>query len=112
MAMDRNLPPQGRGAFRTEYRPGKGYLVLDPDGNPAGGITPFRTRADQLRDRLQRDADAKAKRGPRGCMCCGATFVSEGIHHRLCASCRSRSDGGSMAVSATSNGKVRRAARA
>lgn len=98
-------------SFRTELIQGKGYVVLDPKGGRAGGISPFRIQAEQLRDRLQREADAKVKRGPRACLCCRATFVSEGIHHRLCNGCRARSDGGSMSVAATSTGKVRRAAR-
>lgn len=79
---------------RIAFIPGKGYVVLDPEGGRAGGASPFRIQAEQLRDRLQREADAKAKRGRRACLCCGATFVSEGIHHRLCTSCRHRSDDG------------------
>ncbi len=110
MAKDCNFPKPDRPAFRSEYLPGKGYLVRDPEGRQVGDITPFRTRAEQLRDRLQREADAKAKRGPRPCLSCGSSFVSEGIHHRLCSGCRSRGDGSSMSVPGTSNGKVRRAA--
>jgi len=110
MVKDCNLPKPGRQAFRTEYLPGKGYVVRDPEGRQVADFTPFRIRAEQLRDRLQREADAKAKRGPRPCLSCGSSFVSEGIHYRLCSGCRSRADGSSMSVPGTSNGKVRRAA--
>lgn len=95
--------------FRTEYLPGKGYAVLDPDGGMCGAPMKFRHLADHLRGRLQREADAKSKRGPRACLGCSATFDSEGIHHRLCNGCRRRGDGGSMSIGATSNAKVRRA---
>ena len=27
----------------------------------------------------------------RPCMCCGVTFDSQGIHHRMCGSCRTQS---------------------
>lgn len=32
-----------------------------------------------------------AKGSPRACLCCGATFKSEGPHNRLCNACRRRS---------------------
>lgn len=70
-----------------------GYFVVDPDGAHASGLINFRPQAEQLRDRLQRQADDKAKRGPRPCMCCGKTFASEGIHNRLCDSCSRGSAG-------------------
>ncbi|NEX47636.1 hypothetical protein [Pseudotabrizicola algicola] len=112
MTKDCNLPKPARMAFRAEHLPGKGYAVFDPEGAMCGRITPFRVQAEQLRDRLQRAADLKAKRGPRPCLSCSTEFASEGIHHRLCNGCRGRSDGGSMTIAATSSGKVRRAARA
>lgn len=110
MGKDCNMPKPAFMRFRAEFLPGKGYAVVDPDGRICAAITPFRPQAEQLRDRLQREADARAKRGPRACLGCGATFQSEGIHHRLCKACRGRSDGGSMTIAATSSGKVRRAA--
>lgn len=112
MPKDCNLPRPGLGRFRSEYVPGQGYAVFNPEGVRCGAVTPFRRQAEQLRDRLQREADAKAKRGPRACMCCGGTFDSHGIHNRLCSGCRGRSDGGSMSIAVTTTGKVRRAARA
>ena len=88
------------------------YVVTGPGGTDAGG--PFRSFADaaRWRDACQREADRKAKRGPRPCMCCGETFKSEGIHHRMCGRCRSRGDDGSMSIPASSNAKVKRAAGA
>lgn len=69
-----------------------GYVVIDPDGGHASRLIRFRPEADQLRAKLQRKADAKAKRGPRPCLCCGASFVSEGVHNRLCGGCRTKGD--------------------
>lgn len=33
----------------------------------------------------------RAKTRPRACLCCGATFQSEGPHHRMCKRCRKKS---------------------
>lgn len=33
----------------------------------------------------------KRKTRPRECLCCGATFQSEGPHHRMCERCRKQS---------------------
>ena len=112
MSRYRHLPKPGRGGYRTEFIPGVGHVVVSPEGRLASSPTPFRAQAEQLRDRLQIEADRKARRGPRTCMCCGATFDSEGIHNRLCGHCRGRSDGGSLSLPSASSGKVRRAARA
>lgn len=63
-----------------------------------------------LRGQLSRLPESRRPK-QRACMCCGRPFHSEGIHNRLCDPCRHRSDGGSLTISATSTGKVRRAAR-
>lgn len=111
MQKDCNLPkPGGRFMIRTT-RDGQ-YVVIDPDGAEVGEASAFRPQAEWLRDKLQRAADAMARRGPRACLCCGHVFKSEGVHNRLCGNCRQRSDGGSMSIAANSTGKVRRAARA
>jgi len=65
-----------------------GYVVVDPDGGHATRLIRFRAEADQLRDKVQREADKAAKRGPRLCMSCSDVFESEGIHNRLCPLCR------------------------
>lgn len=47
----------------------------------------------------------------RPCLCCGATFHSEGPHHRMCNRCRLGSTLLPIAsIGATASGKVRRAA--
>ena len=76
--------------FRTERRGGK-HVVLDPDGAVVAADTGSLEAATRLCARLQADADGKAKRGPRRCMCCQATFHSEGIHNRLCKGCSAQS---------------------
>lgn len=102
----------GLAAFRTEYLPGIGYRVVDPDGNQVGDFTGFRLEAERKREQLQIAADAKAKRGPRSCLSCGTRFASEGVHNRLCKHCRNQRDMGSMSISAIAGGKGRHASRA
>lgn len=89
---DCNLPAPAFARFTVDHQARHGYVVRDPDGKIVSSPTPFRTRAEQLQIRLQREADAKAKRGPRPCLCCGAIFHSQGIHNRLCPNCRGRDD--------------------
>ena len=67
------------------------YEVRDPAGQPVGAPTTKDLAADRA-ERLQAEADARARRGIRPCLCCGHSFVSEGIHNRLCGSCRGRND--------------------
>lgn len=89
---DCNLPAPAFARFTVDHQARHGYVVRDPDGKIVSSPTLFRARAEQLRSRLQHEADAKAKRGPRPCLCCGAIFYSQGIHNRLCPNCRSRDD--------------------
>lgn len=110
MQKDCNLPKPGR-RFMVRSTHDGAYVIVDPDGREASEAIPFRASAQYLRDKLQREADARARRGARACMCCGHNFTSEGIHNRLCGHCRQRGDGGSMGIAANSTGKVRRAAR-
>lgn len=91
---------------------GRGWVVLDPSRRPCGGLYPSRDGAQKRCDSLNAELDRRRKRGPRACLCCGQTFVSEGFHNRLCGSCRQRSDGGSLTIAANSTAKVRRAAKA
>jgi hypothetical protein len=65
-----------------------GYVVLAPDGVRASEPVMFSTQAMLLRDKIQREADQRAKRGPRPCMCCETLFTSDGIHNRMCDQCR------------------------
>jgi hypothetical protein len=91
MGKDCNLPKPGP-KFRIEYRAGehRGWYVLDPDGLPCAGPFNDRNKAGMSRDARQAEADARAKRGERPCLCCGRTFQSEGIHNRMCDLCRHR----------------------
>lgn len=91
---------------------GGAFRVLDFDGRPLakGFLTLDAARTE--RDRLQAAEDLRRKRGPRACMCCGQTFQSDGIHHRLCATCGAQGEGHAMTAGATSIGKIRRAAQA
>ena len=50
------------------------------------------TEATEWRDARLRSERQRRKAGPRPCMCCGHVFESEGIHNRLCGSCRHRRD--------------------
>lgn len=86
-----NQPKPAFARYRVEYEPGRGYAIVDPDGTIVarqGNRDMALTRAEAL----QRQADAAAKRGPRACLCCGATFQSEGIHNRMCSNCRGIAD--------------------
>lgn len=66
--------------------------MKDPDGRVVGQPTRHHADAVQTCARLQAEADRKARRGPRPCLCCGRRFFSEGRHNRMCALCRGRAD--------------------
>lgn len=109
---DCNLPAPAFARFTVGHIARRGWVVRDPDGRMASEIIAARSSAEMLRDRLQHEADAKAKRGPRPCMCCGKTFESEGIHNRLCPHCRAAASGLRSSVSfAGATGKARRVSR-
>lgn len=80
------------GQWQTRHAPGFGHQVIDPDGN-VYGVYHNPAHAETARDGMQARTDAAAKRMPRGCICCGNKFLSEGIHNRMCPSCRHRTDG-------------------
>lgn len=50
-------------------------------------------KATVVKVKALRAAGAKLRRRtcPRACLCCGATFQSEGPHNRLCERCRRQS---------------------
>lgn len=74
---------------------GAGWIVLDPEGVKCGGPVMHKVSAQARRDTLQAEADRRAKRVARPCMCCRQVFDSEGIHNRLCPSCQRRGQEGS-----------------
>lgn len=76
--------------FRVEYLPARGHFVVSPHGERVSIFYRGEDQAQAECDAKQRQADAKAKRGARPCLCCGATFTSQGIHNRMCNPCRHR----------------------
>ena len=50
------------------------------------------TGDDEFRDELEALARRVQTRKTRPCLCCGATFESEGAHNRLCERCREGRD--------------------
>ncbi len=76
--------------FCVHSHPGQGYCVVDPDGKRASIYTLSKTMAEQWCDQKQTARDAAAKRKRRPCLCCKREFDSEGVHNRLCNSCRTR----------------------
>ena len=91
MATENHSAPK-RASFRVEYMPGRGFVVVDPNGKNASSFYTQEAPALTTRDGAQKAWDAKHKRQNRPCMCCGKAFASEGIHNRLCGSCRHHSD--------------------
>lgn len=77
------------GRFRIEFLPGRGHYVVDPDGNRVSTFDSL-GRIELICDAKQREADRAKKRASRPCLCCGATFASEGVHNRMCNTCRNR----------------------
>lgn len=74
-----------------QQKSGAGYVVLDPNGVRVGTVYRNFKDAALARDGRQRRHDRAAGMKERACMCCLATFQSEGIHNRLCNPCRGKS---------------------
>lgn len=58
------------------------------------GTYATRNQAEATRGSMQSRDDRAGRRTERPCMCCGNPFSSEGIHNRLCTSCRHRNSEG------------------
>lgn len=68
------------------------HHVYGPDGSRYGTYaTPAQARATAVA--RQREEDRAARRMTRPCMTCTRPFASEGIHNRMCASCRGLGEG-------------------
>lgn len=67
-----------------------GWAVFDETGAAVSAVCRGRDIALTQRDRLQCEADRRAQSRQRPCMCCGASFLSEGVQNRLCGGCRVR----------------------
>ncbi len=89
----RHIVSLHRGRYAVKNVRG-GYVVLDPHGRIVAKGFVDHARADAKRDRLQAEADTVAKRGKRPCISCARTFDSEGIHNRMCPTCRLRNSDG------------------
>ena len=91
-------PGAGRFTVQLVNNDRSRFAVFDPDDRQVSDVFPSRGAANVERDRLQRAKDAQSKRGKRACLCCGTSFDSEGIHHRMCNGCRLRGDALGMPV--------------
>lgn len=79
----------------AEYRvqPTRGaFVVLNADGERVSPCWANELAAERERKRMQDAYDARVKRGARPCLCCGQSFQSMGIHHRLCDGCKSHAN--------------------
>lgn len=68
------------------------HQVFAPDGT-LYGTYPTRNQAAAVAGIRQKEADQAQRRMTRVCMCCRTPFESEGIHHRMCATCRRLGEG-------------------
>ena len=73
-------------AVFTVERYGAGWAV-HKDGEKVYGAVHAKWRAEEQREKLERDARKKE----RSCMTCRQPFMSEGPHNRMCGTCRQRS---------------------
>lgn len=75
--------------WRVKYVHGQGYMVESPTGEMHGPFS-CKDNAETNRDAWEARENLARKRVKRPCMCCGAPFRSEGIHNRMCDTCRHR----------------------
>jgi hypothetical protein len=87
-----HYPKPKAGLYTVETFPGLGHYVFGPHGRRVAGPYEAKNRALAECKEMQAVADAKAKRGPRNCLCCDEQFTSEGPHNRMCGRCRLRGD--------------------
>lgn len=73
--------------WRVEFVPGRGYMVVSPTGKQHGPFS-CKDNAETNRDAWEARDNLARKRITRPCMCCQKPFESDGIHNRLCATCR------------------------
>ncbi len=79
----------GNAKWTVEPRPGGAFNVRAPDGTIFGTYGTLAQAAGIVGIR-QKEANAAARKTTRPCMCCRKPFESEGIHNRLCSTCRPR----------------------
>lgn len=83
----------GRARFHIAPRAHGRWVLIGPDGRIQASFR-VRDHAMTARDHAQARADAAAKWITRDCMCCRKPFMSEGVHNRLCGSCRNQNTDG------------------
>ena len=88
--LNRTKPECGK--YTVRYMFGAGYAVFDPDGNRVGETMAEERQANGYPKAMKTRADRAAKKAQRPCITCRTVFASEGIHNRICLSCRGRSD--------------------
>jgi hypothetical protein len=72
----------------TVRKSGSGFAVFDGSVRISGVLS--RVAAQYIRDRMVRAAERPMTL--RACLCCGASFESEGPHNRMCNTCRRRAE--------------------
>lgn len=77
----------GHAKWTHEPRAGGVFVVRRPDGTIYGTYSTLSQAAATAGIR-QKEADLAARRTTRPCMCCQKPFASEGIHNRMCGTCR------------------------
>lgn len=65
------------------------YQVISPSGEVHAQFN-CKDNAEQNRDANEAKDNLARKRVKRPCLCCGDLFLSEGIHNRMCDTCRHR----------------------
>jgi len=70
----------------TVAREGSGWIVRK-DGEKVYGAVSELWRAEETRDRIEREA----RRKRRPCITCGDIFMSDGPGNRMCGKCRANS---------------------
>jgi hypothetical protein len=95
------------GVWSMEFVPDKGWRLIDPNGHRQAVFYGHAERAQGALDAAQSRTDAASKRMIRPCLCCQKPFDSEGIHNRLCATCRHVSGEYSPHAVAPRNGRPR-----
>ena len=91
------------GPFRVE-REGRSYRVIDGRDSICLGAYDMLGTAIGRAARAATQLRKETRYIMRPCLCCETPFQSEGIHNRLCNSCRARGDAGAFDVAHAKSG--------
>lgn len=100
----------GRAKWRAARKSDTAFVVYRPDGTVYDTYGSLQQAAAFASIR-QREDDARARKTVRPCLCCQKPFDSEGIHNRLCDTCRRMGEGPVPCGIATASRGSRRVAR-